>query len=276
MGEHERVSVERGSDARASDARASDQHALVGKQFGSTAAAYLASSVHAAGADLERLSRLAQELRPARVLDLGSGAGHVSYALARGGAVEVVAYDLAPEMLAVVAAEARQRGHANILIEAGPAERLPFADASFDWVVSRYSAHHWLDLPRALAEAARVCKSDGRCIVIDVVAPESALFDTVLQTIEILRDPSHVRDHRVSEWRRLLAEAGFLVTESHAWKLPMGFASWVGRMAAPAERVAALNTVFAGLPEEARRYFSVAADHSFSIDSAWIECVKRA
>ena len=64
-----------------------DQRTLVSRQFGKTAAAYLASGVHAAGADLERLSRLAQTLQPARVLDLGSGAGHVSYALARGQTV---------------------------------------------------------------------------------------------------------------------------------------------------------------------------------------------
>jgi len=251
-----------------------DQQTLVSRQFGKTAAAYLSSGVHAAGADLERLSRLAQTLQPARVLDLGSGAGHVSYALARGGAGEIVAYDLAAEMLAVVAAEAQRRGHRNIATERGPAEVLPFADASFDWVVSRYSAHHWLDLPRALAEMARVCKTDGRCIIIDVVAPESALFDTVLQTIEILRDPSHVRDHRVSEWQRLLADVGFPSPKSHSWKLPMGFASWVGRMAASAERIAALETVFAGLPAEARRYFAVEPDRSFAIDSAWLEGVK--
>jgi ubiquinone/menaquinone biosynthesis C-methylase UbiE len=250
------------------------QHTLVTRQFGTTAAAYLTSGVHAAGADLERLARLADALRPARVLDLGCGAGHVSYALARGGAGEVVAYDLAQEMLTVVATEAARRGHPNILTERGPAERLPFAAASFDWVVSRYSAHHWLDLPGALAEGARVCKPGGRCIVIDVVAPESPLLDTVLQTVEILRDPSHVRDHRVSEWRRLLAEVGFTVTESESWKLPMGFDSWVGRMGASAERIGALHMVFAGLPAEARQYFSVAADHSFSIDSAWIEGFK--
>jgi ubiquinone/menaquinone biosynthesis C-methylase UbiE len=265
-----------GSDLRAENQPASAQHALVTKQFGTTAEAYLASGVHSAGADLERLSRLAQELRPARVLDLGSGAGHVSYALARGGAAEIVAYDLAAEMLAVVAAEAQRRGHGNIVTEQGPAEHLPFADESFDWIVSRYSAHHWLDLPQALAEIARVCKPAGRCIVIDVVAPESPLLDTVLQTLEILRDPSHVRDHRVSEWRRLLAEAGFAVTESHGWKLPMQFAGWVSRMATSAERVAALNTVFAGLPVEALRYFSVEPDHSFAIDSAWVEAVKAA
>ena len=40
----------------------------------------------------------------------------------------------------------------------------------------------------------------GRLVVIDVVAPEIPLFDTTLQVIEFLRDASHVRDYRVSEW----------------------------------------------------------------------------
>jgi hypothetical protein len=39
-------------------------------------------------------------------------------------------------------------------------------------------------------------------------------------------------------------------------------------------RPARLHAMFTGLPDEARRYFSVAADHSFTIDSAWLEGVK--
>jgi tRNA1(Val) A37 N6-methylase TrmN6 len=63
-----------------------DQHALAVQQFGSTAARYLASPVHSSGADLDRLAGLARESRISSALDLGCGAGHASYALARGGA----------------------------------------------------------------------------------------------------------------------------------------------------------------------------------------------
>ena len=60
-----------------------DQHALTVQQFGSTAARYLASPVHSSGTDLDRLAGLARESRPSSALDLGCGAGHASYALAR-------------------------------------------------------------------------------------------------------------------------------------------------------------------------------------------------
>lgn len=246
-----------------------DQPALVARQFGGAAADYLASPVHARGADLERLGELARAAPGLVALDLGCGAGHVAYALAEGGA-DVTAYDLAPEMLAVVAAEATRRG-LSLRTRQGPAERLPFADAGFDLVASRYSAHHWADVPAALAEIARVLKPGGRLILIDVVAPEAPLLDTLLQTVEILRDPSHVRDYRVSEWRTLFQEAGFQTPASHAWSLTAGFASWIERMRTPELRTRAILDVFARTPTEARDYFRVRPDGSFDFDVAWLE-----
>ena len=88
-----------------------DQQDLSARQFGISAANYLTSSVHATGADLERLRALAGRTQPARALDLGCGAGHVSFAMARGGAKRITAYDPSPDMLAVVAQEAATRGH---------------------------------------------------------------------------------------------------------------------------------------------------------------------
>lgn len=62
--------------------------ALVDRQFGSRAATYLNSAMHAQGADLHTLATLIDPAARARVLDLGCGAGHVSFSVAsRAGAV---------------------------------------------------------------------------------------------------------------------------------------------------------------------------------------------
>jgi ubiquinone/menaquinone biosynthesis C-methylase UbiE len=248
-----------------------DQHALTVQQFGSTATRYLASPVHSSGADLDRLAGLARESRISSALDLGCGAGHASYALARGGANRVVAYDLSGQMLEVAAAEAKERGHGQIEICAGPAEELPFPDTSFDLVVTRYSAHHWMNTLGAVHEAARILKPGGTLIVIDVLAPENPLMDTVLQTVEILRDLSHVRDYRESEWRSMLEAANFSSPCVHRWRLRMEFDSWVARIRTTPARVDALKVVLDELPSEAREYFAVRRDRSFDVDSGWLE-----
>jgi ubiquinone/menaquinone biosynthesis C-methylase UbiE len=251
-----------------------DQQELSATQFGARATQYLTSAVHAAGADLERLEELARLLKPARALDVGCGAGHASFALARGGAQRVIAYDPSSSMLAVVATEAAARGSTAIETCAGPAEALPFDDGTFDLVVTRYSAHHWADVPRALVECARVTAPGGRLVVIDVIAPEQPLLDTSLQVLEFLRDASHVRNYRVSEWNAMQKAAGFSEPTIATWKLSLEFKSWITRIGTPPSRVAALQTVFAELPREAGEYFRVAADHSFVTDAAWMDAVK--
>jgi ubiquinone/menaquinone biosynthesis C-methylase UbiE len=179
-------------------------------------------------------------------------------------------------MLQVVAEEARRRGHAAIETVVGAAEHLPFESGAFDLVVTRYSAHHWANVPRALTECARVMAPGGRLIVIDVVAPEVPLLDTSLQVIEFLRDASHVRNYRISEWRAMQEDAGFAEASLRTWKTAIEFTSWVARIGTPPARVAALRTVFPALPREARDYFQVTEGLSFEFDTAWLAATKMA
>jgi len=253
-----------------------DQQEITVTQFGSNAKQYLASPVHANGADLDRVADIVRQQAAVRALDLGCGAGHVAYALARGGAGRVVAYDPSAEMLRVVAEEALGRGYPGIETVAGSAENLPFTSGSFDLVISRYSAHHWANVPRALAECARVMARDGRLIVIDVVAPEEPLLDTTLQVLEFLRDASHVRDYRISEWRDMHRAAGFAESAVNTWKTAIDFTSWIKRIATPPARVAALHAVFPAMPTEAQDYFKVTAGFNFEFDTAWLEFTKAA
>src|SRR6202035_1262407 len=129
-------------------------------------------------------------------------------------------YDIAPQMLATVAAAARERGLGTIGTRQGAAESLPFADASFDWAISRMSAHHWHDVPRALAEVRRVLKPGGRVLFIDIAGVDHPLLDTHIQAIELLRDASHIRDYRADEWLALFAAAGFTARIRERWRLP--------------------------------------------------------
>ena len=243
-------------------------------QFGAQAAAYVTSAVHAGGADLDRIGALIRARPGVRALDLGCGGGHVAFAAATAGAA-VTAYDLSAEMLAAVTTEASRRGLGGIETRQGAAESLPFADATFDVVLTRFSAHHWRDAPAALAEARRVLKPGGLLVVSDVVAPEDPLLDTHLQAVELLRDPSHVRDYRVSEWRAMLEVADFVPGAVTASRPRMEFASWIARMRTPPTHVAAIRALQGSAPAEVVAHFAIEPDGSFLLDSALIEAGPR-
>ncbi|MCC7271362.1 MAG: class I SAM-dependent methyltransferase [Alphaproteobacteria bacterium] len=248
----------------------STHQAVVAGQFGPRAAAYVSSPSHAQGADLAQMAAFVARRPGGRVLDLGCGGGHVAYHAAPHAA-EVVAYDLSDEMLAAVAATAAERGLANVATRQGAVERLPFPDASFDLVLSRFSAHHWSDVPAGLSEARRVLRPGGAALFNDVVSPPSPLLDTHIQAIELLRDPSHVRDYSLAEWQAMLRGAGWRPGAVVARRLPMNFATWTARMGTPETQVRAILALQAGAPAEVARHFGFQPNGDFFLDAATIE-----
>jgi ubiquinone/menaquinone biosynthesis C-methylase UbiE len=240
----------------------------VQEQFDPQGQAYLSSPVHADGPDLQCAERLIdQSVSPgARALDVGCGAGHLAFRLApRVG--HLTAVDPSPGMLATVAQQALARQLTNLSIRTGTAQALPFEDASFDLVASRYSAHHWVDLEQALRELRRVAKPAAALLLIDVLAPEDALVDTHLQALELLRDRSHVRNRSRSQWRQLLSAAGFELREQRQWPVRIEFTSWVERMRTPLEQVAAIRSLQRGAPAEVQNALGIEPDGSFTLQT---------
>lgn len=246
----------------------------VRQRFSNVAANYRASRVHAFGADLDLMVAAVALDAKLRVLDAGCGAGHTSLAFAPR--VEwVVACDFTAAMLAQAEAMARERGVSNITTQLADVEDLPFPPRSFDLVVTRYSAHHWLRPQRALAEFRRLLKDDGLFLISDIMAREDYAQDTFLQTIELLRDPSHVRDYRISEWQALLSEAGFRSEALIQFDLELHFETWTRRMATPRQNADMILSLFKGAPADIRRGFGLpdaapSGNFSFTIPGAVI------
>ena len=249
----------------------SDAHeSRVAAQFGPRAEAYVESAVHARGPDLAALEAIVSAARPGRALDLGAGGGHVSYLLARH-ARNVVAVDLSADMLAAVRAAAGERGLSNIETAQAPAERLPFDDGVFDFVASRYSAHHWRDLGAGLREARRVARQGAGAAFIDAHAPGPALLDTHLQAVELLRDASHVRDYTAAEWIAALAAAGFALNGVQTFRIRIDYPQWIARMRTPAENARAIRILQETAASETRSHFDIEPDGSFMLDVLLIE-----
>ncbi len=170
------------------------------------AEAYRTSAVHAAGGDLDIVVEMCEPQPGVKVLDVATGGGHVARRLREAGA-EVVTLDPAAGMQPDVVA---------------PAEELPFADGSFDVVVSRLAAHHFTSIDDAVGEMARVT---NRLVVID----DHDYVDEETEQAEKLRDPSHVRAYSAGEWKDMLVDAGLEVGRVESFAMTIDFESWFAR-----------------------------------------------
>jgi ubiquinone/menaquinone biosynthesis C-methylase UbiE len=108
----------------------------------------------------ERLCEAADLQSGRRVLDVAAGNGNASLAAARRGC-EVVATDYVPELLAQAAARAAAEG-LELTTEVADAEDLPYADGSFDYVLSTVGVMFAPNPPKGAAEMLRVARPGGK------------------------------------------------------------------------------------------------------------------
>jgi len=119
-------------------------------------------------------------LRPTdRLLDLGAGTGDLSFeAMRQQTGVRVVAADFTLEMMRV----GRQRpGGATIPWLGADALQLPFADNTFDAVVSGFLMRNVSDVPQALREQRRVLVPGGRIVILDTTPPRRNWLSPAIQ-----------------------------------------------------------------------------------------------
>jgi demethylmenaquinone methyltransferase/2-methoxy-6-polyprenyl-1,4-benzoquinol methylase len=139
-----------------------------------------------------------------RVLDVGCGTGFATEGLLRY-TDDVWGLDQSAHQLEKAFAKFGKRG--DVKFHRGDAERLPFADDSFDAYWSSGSIEYWPDPVAALREARRVTKPGQPVLVVGPDYPNSTLFQKLADTIMLFYDED--------EADRMFAEAGFEEFEHH-------------------------------------------------------------
>ena len=197
--------------------RTEDQRRLILDQFTRRAIPFSEMPAHSNEESVRLLIDMARVGPEDTVLDVACGPGLVACTLAEV-ARHVTGIDLTPAMIEQAQARQRSMGLTNLTWLVGDAVPLPFPDAAFSVVVTRYSFHHFLDPKAVLAEMVRVCRPAGRLAVIDVFtsSPEQA---EAYNCVEKLRDPSHVRALALEEQTGLCHDAGLPEVKTAFFKL---------------------------------------------------------
>ena len=142
------------------------------------------------------------------ILDLGTGAGYVAFEISRHHpGCRIVGVDIAN---IAVSANAERKGKEEIpnldfCVYGGTT--LPFGDASFGGVVSRYAFHHFPEPELSVAEMSRVLRRSGLAVVSDPV-PLDADMEGFIDEFQRLQPDGHMRFQRPTELDKLFATCG--------------------------------------------------------------------
>ena len=197
-------------------------------QFGPAANQYLSSAVHS---NPSALGRLVEMARPSggKVVDVATGAGHTAYAFAPF-VDKVVATDITPSMLEVTRTEAKKRNLTNLEVLFAVAENLPFHTASLDGITCRLGAHHFSNVHAFVRESHRTLKPGGWLVLADTIGSEDREADEAVDQLERVRDPSHRRNYRRSDWLSMLSELGLKVEQEEVVAKEIDAKDWMERM----------------------------------------------
>ena len=160
------------------------------------------------------------------VLDVAAGTGLLSRAIS-AHVKRVVALDITPEMLAQGRSEANRQRITNISFEQGAAEDLSYPTASFDMVVTRFSVHHFKSPDVVIREMCRVCRHEGKLVVIDLVSSEDKELATRHNEVERLRDSSHTQALSPTGLKKVIENAGVKILNYYTREVENSVDDWL-------------------------------------------------
>ena len=211
-----------------------------------------------------------------KILDIGCGGGiNLSRFLKKVPRGHVTGIDLSPDCVNYSFMRNRDAiAEGRCSVYEGSAELLPFGANHFDVITAFETIYFWPNLPNTLKEIKRVLKPGGTFIIMDVMSPGHPVRNIWLQTVEALRDTSHVQNYASGEWLSLITEAGLIARALITDRLPLEFSSWIARMRTPEVLSQAIRLYQESASAEVKAYFELQDDGSFTSDTIMAEAQK--
>jgi len=245
------------------------------QQFGKNKDAYITSTTHGNQDDLEDLMAMIDAKENMVALDVATRGGHVAKSLARNVS-KVVATDLTEEMLRNTASHLSTITNIEFIV--ADAEDLPFEENSFDIITCRYAAHHFPHPKKFVQEVYRTLKPGGKFLFVDNVGHENSVYDNFINKLDKIRDTSHVRSLKISEWKKMFDSFGLEVLQQKTRNKTLPFMEWVTRTLDNPKAIQLVTDFMLQAPNEVKKYYHVKLENnkiiSFTLDE-WVALCKK-
>ena len=246
--------------------------------FGDNASAYANSSVHVRDDSLDIIEQMLSGYRFDTSIDVGTGAGFTALSISNISKT-VLASDPTRPMLKQTLDASMKTNSPNISVIQNVAEQIPLSNCSIDLVTCRKAGHHFPEFKKYIEECSRILKPQGILVLADSISPENNKLEDWLNQIELERDPSHIKNRKLSELNMILELYGFKTVEQQSTKIHLSFKSWVDRTGVSTSYIEYLKQKF--IDADADAEIQEAFDIQFSnndIQFAWpcivMKCVK--
>jgi len=227
------------------------------EQFSKTAAAYVEATHFSAGEDLEEAARLLKPSHDDNMLDVACGGGHMALFFAPM-VRQVVASDLTMQMLKKAQEHIADEGRVdNVIFREADAEDLPFPAGSFTLLTCRIAAHHFADVPQTLREFHRVLRRGGRMMIIDTLIPSDPEIADFFQTMEKMRNPTHLKPFSEAEWTEMFDDSELILQETLIVSKTHDFQEWTKTAGLKRDQVQELNKFFMEASPKIHDYFKI-------------------
>lgn len=237
-------------------------------QFGRLAESYKNSKTHTQSNALASAATYLSERTYRTAVDIGAGPGFTAFDIA-SQCTRVIATDITPEMLEQVRSLRDEKGAPTTEMMLVQAESLPYSNDSIDLITCRTASHHFVNVTNWMNEVSRVLTKNGELIVIDTISPENQKAADWMHEIEIWRDPSHVKNFSLLEWKSLANQVGLKIEIEVLSKVLLEYPDWTQRAGMDPEEAVKLGQALQNAPPEAKTAFDIQGTQAEGINFSW-------
>jgi ubiquinone/menaquinone biosynthesis C-methylase UbiE len=185
--------------------------ATIREQYDQMSVVYDQRWSHYISRTLQFLKAWAELSRTDKVLDVACGTGEFEQLiLTEHSEQNMVGVDISERMLAI--AQQKLQAYPNVTLSLASVVDLPFADQSFDVIVSASAFHYFENPAIALAEMKRVLKPNGKIIILDWC--KDYLLCRICDLILKVTDPAYQQCYTQTEFHNFLTTSGFDITRA--------------------------------------------------------------